>query len=184
MNYSIQQTKLDGLLIFEYSSASLSDEFFTESFNQSSFNDAINSNHFKFVQDNQSKSVKNVLRGMHYQINFPQGKLIRVLNGSIFDVSIDLRKNSKTFRQWFGIELTADSRNQIWIPPGFAHGFLTISDSAEILYKTTDYWYPEYERTLLWSDPEINIEWPILSPPILAPKDANGVLFKNAEVYE
>jgi len=171
-------------LIFEYSDSGNQHEFSIETFSQQEFNQAIHSSKYKFVQDNQSKSLKHVLRGMHYQIKNPQGKLIRVLNGSIFDVAIDFRRNSKTFCQWFGIQLDSNSKHQIWIPPGFAHGFLTTSDSAEILYKTTDYWYPEYERTILWSDPDININWPNLVKPILTEKDAKGTHLKDAEFYD
>ena len=184
MKYVLKKTPLDGLVIFEFENSKNFSEFSDESFSQRSFNEAINSNQYKFVQDNQSKSIKNVLRGMHYQIQNPQGKLVRVLSGSVFDVAVDLRKKSKTFCQWFGFELNSKSSTQIWIPPGFAHGFLVLSETAEILYKTTDYWYPEHERTLLWSDTDIDIKWPTFSAPILAQKDSEGTSFINAEVYD
>lgn len=136
-----------------------------------------------FVQDNQSRSVRNVLRGLHYQIQRPQGKMVRVISGEVFDVAVDLRKSSPTFGKWIGFTLSAENMLMAWIPPGFAHGFLTQSESAEVLYKTTDYWYPEHERTLLWNDPTFSIAWPLIDKPVLAPKDQAGIAFGDAETY-
>ena len=134
--------------------------FFFESFNQQTFNDAIGQN-VQFVQDNHSRSEKGVLRGLHYQIEQPQGKLVWVARGTVFDVAVDIRKNSPTFGKWVGVELNGDNHRQLWVPAGFAHGFLVLSDSADFLYKTTDYYAPEYERSIKWDDKELNIEWPL-----------------------
>ncbi len=141
---------------------------------------------FIYVQDNHSGSQHGTLRGLHYQIRQPQGKVVRVVVGEIYDVAVDLRRWSATFGKWVGVNLTADSKNMLWIPPGFAHGFYVVSDWAEMLYKTTDYYAPEHERTLLWNDPGLNITWPIPSGevPILSPKDQQGKRFAEAEVYE
>ena len=137
----------------------------------------------EFVQDNQSISKRNVLRGLHYQIQQPQGKLVRVLRGEIFDVAVDCRKNSKSFGKSVHLTLSADDRKMMWIPSGFAHGFLVLSDIAEVLYKTTDFYAPEYERTLLWNDPELSIPWPC-SDPLLSEKDRRGYSLANAELFE
>jgi len=137
-----------------------------------------------FVQDNHSRSRRNVLRGLHYQVRNPQGKLVRVVAGEVWDVAVDLRRRSPTFGRWVGMQLSAENRRMLWIPPGFAHGFLVTSEFAEFLYKTTDYWYPEHERTLLWSDPALGIEWPLAGEPILAEKDAVGALLAQADTYE
>lgn len=137
-----------------------------------------------FVQDNYSRSVKNVLRGLHYQIQQPQGKLVRVVVGEVFDIAVDLRKSSPTFSQWVGVHLSAENKHQLWIPPGFAHGFLVLSEYAEFLYKTTDYYAPEYDRTILWNDPDLAIAWPIEDEPIISTKDKVGKLFSEAEVYQ
>jgi dTDP-4-dehydrorhamnose 3,5-epimerase len=137
-----------------------------------------------FVQDNHSKSQRGVLRGLHYQIQHPQGKLVRVVAGEVFDVVVDLRQASPTFGQWVGYVLSAENKRMAWIPPGFAHGFIVTSESAEFLYKTTDYWYPEFERTLLWNDPTVGIEWPFEGAPLLAAKDAAGALLQDAERFE
>lgn len=136
-----------------------------------------------FVQDNHSKSAKNVLRGLHYQIQNPQGKLVRVIAGEVYDVAVDLRKSSLTFGQSVGFVLSAENKHMAWIPPGFAHGFCVTSESAEFLYKTTDYWSPEHERALLWNDPVLKIDWPLTASPTLASKDANGTPFAQAETY-
>jgi dTDP-4-dehydrorhamnose 3,5-epimerase len=156
--------------------------FFFESFNARAFEQATG---FKreFVQDNHSKSAKNVLRGLHYQIQNPQGKLVRVTQGEVFDVAVDLRKSSKTFRQWVGVHLSADNKKQLWVPEGFAHGFVVLSETAEFLYKTTDYYAPEYERSLLWNDPVLNIDWPVEEQPKLAAKDAAALTLAEAEVF-
>ncbi|MBD2666505.1 dTDP-4-dehydrorhamnose 3,5-epimerase [Richelia sinica FACHB-800] len=157
--------------------------FFLESFNQKIFTDKT-SLHYDFVQDNHSQSAYNVLRGLHYQITQPQGKLVRVVVGKIFDVAVDIRKSSSTFGKWVGYELSAENKRQLWIPPGFAHGFLVLSEVAEVIYKTTDYYSPGGDRTILWNDPDLAIDWPLQQPPILSAKDSNGRLLKDAEVYE
>lgn len=156
--------------------------FFYESFNGRRFEQATGVS-ATFVQDNHSKSVKNVLRGLHYQIRQPQGKLVRVVTGAIYDVVVDMRRSSAFYGRWVGVELSAENRRQIWVPPGFAHGFVVTSESAECLYKTTDYWAPEFERAILWSDPELAIDWPLTGPPMVSGKDAQGSLMKDAESF-
>ena len=136
------------------------------------------------VQDNESLSHAGVLRGLHYQLDpHAQGKLVRVVHGEVFDVAVDLRHSSATFGRWVGVHLSADNHRQLWVPPGFAHGFVVTSESAEFLYKTTDYWYPEHERSLLWNDPAIGIDWPLEGQPLLAAKDAAAALLRDAEVF-
>jgi dTDP-4-dehydrorhamnose 3,5-epimerase len=137
----------------------------------------------EFVQDNHSRSLRGVLRGLHYQVEHAQGKLVRVTHGEVFDVAVDLRRSSPSFGHSVGIMLSAENHRMLWIPPGFAHGFLVTSDVAEFLYKTTDYWYPQFERTLLWNDPALGIEWPCTQPPTLAAKDVEGVTLARADVY-
>ena len=156
--------------------------FFYESFNQKAFNEATGNDH-QFVQDNHSRSSKGVLRGLHYQIEQPQGKLVRVVRGAVFDVAVDIRKSSPTFGHWVGVVLSAENNRQLWVPPGFAHGFMVTSESAEFLYKTTDYWAPEFERSILWNDPAIGIEWPLDGAPLLSGKDQVGKLLADAEVF-
>jgi dTDP-4-dehydrorhamnose 3,5-epimerase len=156
--------------------------FFYESFNAREFANETGVN-AQFVQDNHSRSVKGVLRGLHYQIQHPQGKLVRVVAGEVFDVVVDIRRGSPTFGKWEGVRLSADNKRQLWVPPGFAHGFCVISESAEFLYKTTDYWFPEHERSLLWSDPVLGISWPLEGEPQIAAKDAAGCLLADAEVF-
>jgi dTDP-4-dehydrorhamnose 3,5-epimerase len=156
--------------------------FFFESFNQKVFEEVVGQA-VKFVQDNHSRSVKGVLRGLHYQIQQAQGKLVRVTQGEVFDVAVDLRKSSSTFGKWVGVHLSAENRKQLWIPEGFAHGFVVLSESAEFLYKTTDYWAPEHERSLAWNDPKIAIEWPFTEQPALSGKDQKAVSFEHAEVF-
>jgi dTDP-4-dehydrorhamnose 3,5-epimerase len=157
--------------------------FFFESFNQKAFNEATGTNH-QFVQDNHSRSTKGVLRGLHYQIQQPQGKLVRVVQGAVFDVAVDIRKSSPTFGRWVGVELSADNHRQLWVPPGFAHGFLTLSESAEFLYKTTDYYAPQHDRCIAWNDPKIGIDWPnIEAQPSLSVKDQHGNRLLQAEVF-
>lgn len=136
-----------------------------------------------FVQDNHSRSARNVLRGLHYQIKQPQGKLVRVVAGEVFDVAVDLRRSSPTFGKWVGFELSAQNKHMAWIPPGFAHGFLVRSDHAEFLYKTTDYYAPEHERCIVWNDPEIGIQWPIENEPVLSGKDRQGKRLRDAELF-
>lgn len=156
--------------------------FFLESFNQKDFREKTGVN-TTFVQDNHSMSLKNVLRGLHYQIPNPQGKLVRVVNGSVFDVAVDARQSSPTFGQWVGCVLSAENKRIFWVPEGFAHGFLVLSDQAEFLYKTTNYYYPQYEKTILWNDADLGIDWPLDTPPILSPKDQAGQPFKSVEVF-
>ena len=156
--------------------------FFFESFNQKKWQEETGLKR-TFVQDNHSKSVKGVLRGLHYQIEQTQGKLVRVAVGEVFDVAVDLRRQSPTFGRWVGEVLSADNRKQLWIPEGFGHGFLVLSDSADFLYRTTDYWAPEYERCIVWNDPDLGIDWSVDYQPSLSPKDAEGVLFKDAVVF-
>lgn len=156
--------------------------FFYESFNQRLWQEKTGLQ-TTFVQDNHSCSVKNVLRGLHYQIQQPQGKLVRVIRGAVFDVAVDIRRLSPSFGRWAGVELSADNKRMLWIPEGFAHGFLVLSDFAEFLYKTTDYWAPQHERTIIWNDPDLAIAWPLQDQPILSVKDAQGKTFKEAEVF-
>jgi dTDP-4-dehydrorhamnose 3,5-epimerase len=156
--------------------------FFFESFNARKF-EQLTGVPANFVQDNHSKSAKNVLRGLHYQIRQPQGKLVRVTAGAIFDVVVDLRRSSPFFGRWVGAELSAENRRQMWVPPGFAHGFVVTSESAECQYKTTDYWAPEHERALLWNDPALAIDWPLSGPPMLSGKDSHGILLEHAEAF-
>jgi dTDP-4-dehydrorhamnose 3,5-epimerase len=155
--------------------------FFMESYNRKTI--AAAGIHEEFVQDNQSRSIKNVLRGLHYQIARPQGKLVRVLTGEIFDVAVDLRRSSPTFGRSAWARLSAENKRQLWVPAGFAHGFLAVSDTADVLYKVTDYYAPEYERSLLWSDPALAIPWPIERDPLLSSKDARGARLEDAELF-
>lgn len=157
--------------------------FFYESYNQKDFQAATGLK-VEFVQDNHSRSGKNVLRGLHYQIRQPQGKLVRVVRGAVFDVAVDLRKSSATFGRWVGAELSEENARQMWIPPGFAHGFLVLSDTADFLYKTTDYYAPEHERSIIWNDADIAIEWPLDNEPSLSEKDKKAKRFKDAEVFD
>lgn len=156
--------------------------FFFESFNQQQF-EAGTGLSVKFVQDNHSLSSRGVLRGLHYQIQHAQGKLVRVVQGEVFDVVVDIRKNSPTCGQWVGETLTAENKKQLWIPPGFAHGFVTMSDTAEFLYKTTDFWMPEHERCIQWNDATIGIQWPIDIQPLVSNKDQAGLAFTEAELF-
>jgi dTDP-4-dehydrorhamnose 3,5-epimerase len=157
--------------------------FFFESFNQARFEAAIGRS-LTFVQDNHSRSVKGVLRGLHYQIRQPQGKLVRIVVGAVFDVAVDLRPSSPTFGQWVGEILSAENKRQLWIPEGFAHGFVVLSEVAECLYKTTDYYAPQHERCLIWNDPTVGITWPLEGEPMLSSKDRQGVTFDRAERFE
>jgi len=156
--------------------------FFFESFNQKNFENEIG-REVCFVQDNHSKSSKNVLRGLHYQIKQPQGKLVRVVNGEVYDVVVDLRKSASTFGDWVGVNLSAENKKQLWVPEGFAHGFITLSESAEFLYKTTDYYVPEYERCIAWNDPVLGINWPPNTEPLLSDKDKQGMYLRDAEIF-
>ncbi len=157
--------------------------FFYESFNQKSWEEATGLE-TRFVQDNHSRSVKGVLRGLHYQIHQPQGKLVRVVQGEVFDVAVDLRRSSTTFGWWTGTLLSAENKHQFWVPEGFAHGFLVLSDSADFLYKATDYYAPEHERCIRWDDPGIGINWPWQGTPVLSPKDAAATQLASAQIFE
>ncbi|MEX2130901.1 MAG: dTDP-4-dehydrorhamnose 3,5-epimerase [Pseudohongiellaceae bacterium] len=178
----ITPTTIPDLLILEPRVHGDHRGYFMETWRQSIF--AKHGLPTEFVQDNQSKSEQGILRGLHYQLTHPQGKLVRVISGEIFDVAVDLRRSSATFGQWDGVKLSSDNRRQLWVPPGFAHGFYVLSDSAEVVYKCTDYYVPEDERGLLWNDPELDIEWPLLAPePVLSDKDRAARLLKDAELY-
>ena len=183
MPYTVTATAIADVLILEPKVFGDARGFFFESFNARDFAQVTGLN-VDFVQDNHSKSAKGVLRGLHYQIQHPQGKLVRVVQGEVFDVAVDLRQSSPTFGQWVGVHLSADNHRQLWVPPGFAHGFVVLSESAEFLYKTTDYWYPEHERSLLWNDPEVGIAWPVQGQPLLAAKDAAGKVLAQAECFD
>lgn len=175
-------TALPEVLIIEPKVFGDSRGFFYESFNARSFHEATGLD-VNFVQDNHSRSSRGVLRGLHYQLQQAQGKLVRVIKGTVFDVAVDLRRSSPNFGKWVGVELTEDNCRQLWVPPGFGHGFLVTSDSADFLYKTTDYYAPEHERCVAWNDPAIGIQWPLEGAPMLSAKDQAGVLLAEAEVY-
>lgn len=179
----VTPTKIPDVLIIEPQVFGDDRGFFFESFNQRKFEEAIGRS-VHFVQDNHSRSGRGVLRGLHYQIKQPQGKLVRVVAGEVFDVAVDLRKESSTFGQWVGEYLSTENKRQLWIPEGFAHGFFVVSEHAEFLYKTTDYWYPGQERSIIWSDPDIGVEWPIDGVPILSARDATGLALMNAECFK
>ncbi|AOI81703.1 dTDP-4-dehydrorhamnose 3,5-epimerase [Burkholderia cepacia] len=157
--------------------------YFYESFNAREFAEHVAPG-IEFVQDNHSRSAKGVLRGLHYQIEHTQGKLVRVVEGEVFDVAVDVRRSSPNFGKWVGVTLSADNHRQLWVPPGFAHGFLVVSESAQFLYKTTDYWFPEHERSIVWNDPDIGIAWPLDGEPLLAVKDAAGMRLMDADLFE
>lgn len=178
----IQATAIPDVLIIEPTAFGDERGFFYESFNARKFEE-LTGVATTFVQDNHSKSAKNVLRGLHYQLQQTQGKLVRVVAGAVFDVAVDIRKSSPTFGHWVGVVLSGENKRQLWVPPGFAHGFVVTSESAEFLYKTTDYWAPEFERSILWNDPEIGIEWPVDGTPMLSGKDQNGKPLADAEVF-
>jgi dTDP-4-dehydrorhamnose 3,5-epimerase len=177
----IIETSLPQVLVLEPRVFSDARGFFLESYNEKVLAQA--GIHVHFVQDNHSYSVHNVVRGLHYQVNSPQGKLVRVVVGEIFDVAVDLRKSSPTFGKWFGVTLSAENHRMLWIPHGLAHGFLVVSGEAHVLYKATDFYAPESERTIVWNDPELAIQWPLESVPILSAKDSQGASFGIAEVF-
>ncbi len=179
----VTQTTIPDVLVIEPEVFGDDRGFFFESFNQKSWqrNTGLEQ---AFVQDNHSRSAKGVLRGIHYQIQQVQGKLVRVVAGEVFDVAVDLRRKSPTFGRWVGEYLSAENFKQFWIPEGFGHAFVVLSESAEFLYRTTDYWAPEHERCIIWNDPELNINWPIDFAPRLSEKDVKGLLLKDGEVYE
>lgn len=181
---NVIETGLAGLKLIEPRVFGDERGFFMETWNAARFAEAgIDA---AFVQDNHSRSAAGILRGLHYQIQHPQGKLVRVVRGSVFDVAVDLRRRSATFGQWFGVELSEENQRMLWVPPGFAHGFYVTSESADFVYKCSDIYAPEHERSLLWNDPALGIEWPLLGgqAPLLSAKDADGVLLANADVYE
>lgn len=180
----VTPTSIPDVLIIEPRVFGDSRGFFFESFNQKNFSHATGLD-IEFVQDNHSRSVKDVLRGLHYQIRQPQGKLVRVVRGAVFDVCVDIRKSSPTFGRWVGVELTEDNYRQMWVPPGFAHGFYVLSDSADFLYKTSDYYAPDLERSLAWNDPGVAISWPLGNgaQPIVSAKDMQGARLADAEVF-
>jgi dTDP-4-dehydrorhamnose 3,5-epimerase len=179
----IVKTAIPDLLILEPNVFGDDRGFFFESFNQQAFQNltGIKAN---FVQDNHSKSAANVLRGLHYQIDQAQGKLVRVTSGEVFDVAVDIRRQSPTFGKWVGVVLSAENKRQLWIPPGFAHGFIVLQDNTEYLYKVTDYYDPQYERCIRWDDPAIGVEWPVTQAPILSAKDQQGLMLSQAEVFK
>ena len=178
----ITPTALPDVLLIEPKVFGDARGFFFESYNRHAFAEASGLD-VDFVQDNHSRSAQGVLRGLHYQIQQPQGKLVRVVAGEVFDVAVDIRKSSPTFGRWVGVVLSAENKRQMWVPPGFAHGFVVTSDSAEFLYKTTDYWALEFERSILWNDPAIGIKWPIEGSPLLSGKDQIAALLGDAEVF-
>jgi dTDP-4-dehydrorhamnose 3,5-epimerase len=180
---NVIQTAIPDVLIIEPKVFGDARGFFYESFNKKVLAEKAGIT-AEFVQDNHSRSSKNVLRGLHYQIQHAQGKLVRVIEGEVFDVAVDMRKSSPTFGKWVGVHLSLENKRMLWVPPGFAHGFVTLSETCEFLYKTTDYWRPEFERSLLWNDPTIGINWPHKGEPQLAAKDAAGKRFQDADVYD
>ena len=182
MAYQAIPTALPGVLILEPKVFGDSRGFFFESFNAHDFA-KVTGLDVTFVQDNHSRSAQGVLRGLHYQIQQAQGKLVRVTEGEVFDVAVDIRRSSPHFGQWVGVHLSADNKRQVWVPPGFAHGFAVLSASAEFLYKTTDYYAPEHERCIAWNDPDLAIAWPLQAPPVLASKDANAPMLAQVEVF-
>jgi dTDP-4-dehydrorhamnose 3,5-epimerase len=179
---NVVSTTLPGVLIIEPKVFGDARGFFFESYNRRALRDVCGVD-AEFVQDNHSRSAKGVLRGLHYQIQQAQGKLVRVVAGEVFDVAVDVRKSSPNFGQWVGVTLSAENKRMLWVPPGFAHGFLVTSEIAEFLYKTTDYWAPQYERTILWNDSDLAVAWPLTGEPLLAAKDAAGSRLRDAEVY-
>jgi dTDP-4-dehydrorhamnose 3,5-epimerase len=180
---TVTPTALPEVLIIEPKVFGDDRGFFFESFNARAFNEAVG-REVTFVQDNHSRSARGVLRGLHYQIDHTQGKLVRVVSGSVFDVAVDLRRSSPDFGKWVGIELDATSHRQLWVPEGFGHGFVVTSDTADFLYKTTDYWFPKAERCIVWNDATLGIDWPLVgTAPLVSPKDAQGSAFVDAEVF-
>jgi dTDP-4-dehydrorhamnose 3,5-epimerase len=182
MPYTVTPTHIPDVLVLEPKVFGDSRGFFFESFNQQDFNQATGLD-VHFVQDNHSRSTQGVLRGLHYQLYQPQGKLVRVVRGAVFDVAVDIRKSSPTFGQWAGVELTEDNHKQFWVPPGFAHGFVVLSETADFLYKTTDYYAPQYERCIAWNDTAVGIKWPISGEPSLSAKDQQAKALEDAEHF-
>jgi dTDP-4-dehydrorhamnose 3,5-epimerase len=182
MSYTVRTTPLAGVLTLQPKIFSDARGFFFESYNAREFENAVGLKR-DFVQDNHSQSTRGVLRGLHYQIQHPQGKLVRVVEGEVFDVAVDLRRSSPSFGKWTGVKLSAENKLQFWIPEGFAHGFYVLSATTEFLYKATDYYHPEFERSILWNDPDIGVDWCLRGKPILAEKDAVGKSFADADVF-
>ena len=180
---NLEKTSIVGAFLIENKTFSDKRGFFCEVWNQQKFNVELSEN-ITFVQENWSHSKKNVLRGLHYQINKPQGKLIRVTNGVVYDVIVDLRESSPTFKKWFGVTLSSKNNKLLWVPAGCAHGFSVLSTTADFIYKTTEYWHPEYERTIIWNDNDLAIDWNIQGPPILSQNDSKGIKLKNAEYFQ
>ncbi len=179
----VETTAIPGVLILEHWVFGVVGGFFFESFNQRTWQESTGLDTV-FVQENHSRSGRNVLRGLHYQIQQAQGKLVRVIAGEVFDVAVDLRRSSPTFGQWTGVHLSAENKRQFWVPEGFAHGFVVLSEVAEFLYLTTNYYAPEHERAIIWNDPDLAIAWPCTGEPLLSPKDRQAPGFQQAEVYE
>lgn len=179
----VTPTKISDVLTIEPQVFGDDRGFFFESYNEKKWQEHVGSIR-SFVQENHSRSSKNVLRGIHYQIKQPQGKLVRVTSGKVFDVAVDLRRRSKTLGQWVGVNLSAENKKQLWIPEGFGHGFVVLSETADFLYKTTDFWAPEHERCIAWNDPQIAIDWPLDGEPSLSQKDAAAPMFIEAELYD
>jgi dTDP-4-dehydrorhamnose 3,5-epimerase len=180
---SFTPTVIPEVIVFEPKVFGDERGFFFESFNQRNFEEAVGAP-VNFVQDNHSMSARSVLRGLHYQIQQPQGKLVRVTQGEVFDVAVDIRRQSATFGRWVGVHLSAENKKQLWVPAGFAHGFLVLSETAEFLYKTTDYYAPAYERCIAWNDEDLGIDWPLSGEPTLSAKDAQGLALAAAEVFD
>ncbi|AUT60277.1 dTDP-4-dehydrorhamnose 3,5-epimerase [Paraburkholderia terrae] len=183
MKFSVVATSLPEVKIIEPKVFGDERGFFFESFNEQEFAEAIGER-VTFVQDNHSRSARNVLRGLHYQIEHAQGKLVRVVAGEVFDVAVDMRRSSPNFGKWTAHVLSADNKRQLWIPPGFAHGFVVLSETTDFLYKTTDYWFAEHERCVVWDDPDLAINWPLDGEPVLAAKDMAGKRVVDAQTYE
>ena len=180
---NLVKTQISDVLLIEPKVFGDERGFFYESYNKQLFEEKTGIEK-EFVQDNHSRSARRVLRGLHYQIKQPQGKLVRVVSGVVFDVAVDIRRSSETFGEWVGVELSAENRRQLWIPEGFAHGFLVLSESAEFLYKTTNYYAPDHERCIKWDDRQLGIDWPLAGRPFVSDKDADGSLLVDAEVFE
>ena len=183
MPYTATPTAIADVLVLEPKVFGDARGFFLESYNQRDFAQATGVQ-VNFVQDNHSRSSRGVLRGLHYQIQHPQGKLVRVTQGEVFDVVVDMRRSSPTYGRWVGETLSGTNHKQMWVPPGCAHGFVVLSEQADFLYKTTDYWYPEHERSVLWNDPDLAIAWPLDTPPTLAAKDAQGTPWRQAQAFD
>ncbi|OYY50851.1 MAG: dTDP-4-dehydrorhamnose 3,5-epimerase [Methylophilales bacterium 28-44-11] len=179
---NVTQTSIPDVLVFEPKVFGDDRGFFFESFNAKQFEESVGKS-YDFVQDNHSRSARNVLRGLHYQIEQAQGKLVRVTQGEVFDVAVDIRQSSNTFGQWVGVHLSAENKRQMWVPPGFAHGFLVLSDFAEFLYKTTDFYAPQFECSIRWDDPDIGITWPCDAIPVLSSKDRDAALLRDATLF-